>query len=472
LVQNTITLLLMGVLLFSYGPWLPVLLLLGTIPAFYVVLRFDRSYHRWWQETTPERRRAQYYDTVLVHADSAAEVRLFDLSGFLRSSYQTLRRGLIKERLRQMRTLTLAKSAAALVALVIFGLCMAWMAWHALHGRGTLGDLALFYGAFSRGQSLMSSLLGSVGQIISNSLYLGNLFSYLDLKPSIEDPAHPLPTPISLERGIEIKDVNFAYPGSRQSALESFNLFIPAGKIVAVVGPNGAGKSTLVKLLCRFYEPDAGSIQLDGVDIRDIARRDLWQMVSVLFQFPVQYHLTARQNIAFGDLQTAAKSGEVEAAASCAGARELIEHLPLEYETILGKWFINGVELSGGEWQRIALARAYIRKSRIIILDEPTSFLDSWSETDWFERLRQLASGRTAIVITHRFTVAMRADIIHVMDQGKIIESGTHQQLVARGGTYAQSWLAQTQAASSRSEVFENGGSSLIDSQELQVVEA
>jgi ATP-binding cassette subfamily B protein len=225
--------------------------------------------------------------------------------------------------------------------------------------------------------------------------------------------------------------------------VRDFNLSIPAGRIVALVGSNGAGKSTLLKLLCRFYDPQAGRITLDGVDIRNLSVSELRHMITVLFQLPVTYQASAAENIAFGDLSTGPAMPEIESAARSAGAHEVITRLPRGYDTRLGRWFSDGTDLSFGEWQRLALARAFFRQGQIMILDEPTSALDSWAEVDWFQRFRSLARGKTALVITHRLTIARRADIIHVMDAGSIIESGTHEQLLSLGKLYASSWFAQ-----------------------------
>jgi ATP-binding cassette subfamily B protein len=321
------------------------------------------------------------------------------------------------------------------------------MLWRAVHGLATLGDLALFYQAFSRGQALMRTLLGSVGQIYTHTLFLGNLFAFIDTKPEVVDPPRPEPVPDPVVRGIALEGVTFRYPGSARPALERFDAFLPAGKVVAIVGPNGAGKSTLVKLLCRFYDPESGRITVDGVDLRDFAVEDLRRAITVLFQFPLNYHATARDCIALGEPDGAAGAADVEAAARAAGAHEFVSGLPAGYETQLGKWFADGVELSGGEWQRIAMARAYLKRSPIILLDEPTSFMDSWAEADWFERFRGLAEGRTALLITHRLSIAMRADVIMVLDDGAVAESGTHAELVERGGLYARSWAAQVWAA-------------------------
>jgi ATP-binding cassette subfamily B protein len=250
-----------------------------------------------------------------------------------------------------------------------------------------------------------------------------------------------------MQEGICFEQITFRYPGSERVALQDFNLTVPAGQVAAIVGANGAGKSTLVKLLCRFYDPEAGQITLDGINIRDMSLAELRRLITVLFQWPVPYHATAGQNIALGDVQAAPSAAEIAAAARGAGAHEVIARLPREYDTLLGKWFADGTELSGGEWQRIALARAFLRRAQIVVLDEPTSFMDSWAEAEWLARFRALVHGRTALIITHRFTTAMCADVIHVMQNGQIVESGSHDDLLARGGLYAQSWAAQMRLA-------------------------
>ncbi|MDF5733209.1 MAG: ATP-binding cassette domain-containing protein, partial [Rhizonema sp. PD38] len=262
-------------------------------------------------------------------------------------------------------------------------------------------------------------------------------------------PTQPLPVPKQLQQGISFQQVSFSYPGSDRPVLENFNLTIPAGKIVAIVGDNGAGKSTLIKLLCRFYDPESGCIQLDGIDIRNLSVTEYQRLITVLFQFPVSYYLTAAENIALGDWSATPSPDEIELAAKEAGIHEKIASLAQSYSSILGKLFPEGTELSGGQWQRLALARAFLRRAEIIILDEPTSAMDPWAEFDWLERFRAMANGRTAVVITHRFTLAMRADIIHVMRAGQIVESGSHDELLAQGGFYAQSWKEQMEVTSS-----------------------
>jgi len=323
------------------------------------------------------------------------------------------------------------------------------MVLKASQGLVTLGELALIYAAFNQGQGLMRTLLENAGQLYGNSLFLSNLFEFLSL-PSNSGSGAPWPPVRDIQRAITFNNVSFTYPDATNKALDNFTTTIPHGKIVAIVGPNGAGKSTLLKLLCRFYDPDSGSIAIDGKDLKEFPIDDLRRLITVLFQQSFHYNSTVRDNILYGDLKLDATDAEIKAALRAAGAEEIVSRLPDKEQTLLGRWFAGGTELSVGEWQRIALARAFLRQAPIIILDEPTSALDPWAEADWLERFRQLAHGRTSIIITHRFTTAMHADMIHVMDRGRIVESGTHKQLLDQNGSYAQSWSRQNLLTQSR----------------------
>jgi ATP-binding cassette subfamily B protein len=367
-------------------------------------------------------------------------VRLFGLGNHFKNLYQALRLKLRGERLRLARNQSLAELGAGMSGLAITGGSLLWMASRVMAGALTLGDLALFYQAFNKGQGLMRSLLRDVGHIYSNSLFLGNLFEFLSLKPKVVDPVQPVHFPSCVRQGIAFENVSFQYPGSERFALQDFSLHLPAGRITAIVGANGAGKSTLIKLICRFYDPVNGRVCLDGIDLRKVPLDELRRAVTVLFQQPVHYNCTAAENIA---LTGKASAEEIHEAAVAAGAVAPIMGLKQGYDTMLGKWFENGEELSVGEWQRIALARAFLRRSPILLLDEPTSAMDSWAEADWIERLRENTRGRTVLLITHRFTTAMWADNIHVMMDGKIVESGTHRELIEMNGLYAGSWEKQ-----------------------------
>jgi ATP-binding cassette subfamily B protein len=520
LLSGAITFITIAGLLLQYSLWLPLVLVVSTAPAFWVLLRHNRKHHAWWDETTSERRRTKYYDIMLTKREAAAEVRLNDLGGHFRTIYQAIRKRLRDERLDLLRQQTLARLAAGLIALLATGGAMAWIAWRAFLGLARLGDIALFYQAFNQGQGIVRKVLNNLGEIYTNTLFLEHFFELIDHPLRREPSADPQRFPSPLEDGVRFEGVTFTYPGADRPALKDFDLHIPAGQITSIVGENGAGKSTVVKLICRLYEPQEGRILVDGTDIQNIPDRELRRHLSVMFQFPMRYQLTAYENIALGDLSRGhverleqersslddwappgeASSGEapspqepsslepsslepsskersreddlredghykdgvrdgghhegraredgldrqrVREAAKGAGAHSFISELSGQYDAMLGRLFTGGNELSGGEWQRVALARAYYREAPVLILDEPTSHMDSWNETEWLQRFKALARTRTALIITHRFTTAMHADRILVMDDGTVVESGTHDDLVAQGGRYASSWKAQ-----------------------------
>ncbi len=442
LLQSAITLAAMAGVLFTFAWWLPSALLVGTLPALGVAILSTWRFHRWRSATTTSQRRLTYYSRAVTSDQMAAEIRLFDLAGHFGREYRRLRERLRSERLALSRRSMLAQAGAGLIGLSTLAGSLVWMGRQALAGRFALGDLAMFWQAMNQGQKLMKSLLSGVGEIYRNLLFLEDLFAFFDLRPRVVDPSVPTPMPEGLRRGVRLDDVTFSYPDSVRPALERFDLTVPAGRIVAIVGENGAGKSTLLKMLCRFYDPRSGTITWDGVDLRDVTQADLRRRITVLFQQPAPYHETAADNIGFGDPAARPSREQIEAAASAAAADEIIRRLPEGYETVLGRWF-GYTQLSVGEWQRLALARAFVRKADLVILDEPTSAMDSWAEAAWMSRFRELVAGRTALIVTHRFTTAMQADIIHVMHAGRVVESGTHAELVARGGRYAASWRLQ-----------------------------
>jgi ATP-binding cassette subfamily B protein len=453
LLQNSVTLFAVAAILLPYGFWLPLTLVISAFPAFYILMYLNKLQYQWSQRTTTGRRWLGYYDWLLTNNSTAAEVRLFDFGDYFQSSYKKLRQQLRQEQLRLLRQQTLGRFGATIIALAILGFAVLWMGRLVLLGVLSLGDLAVFLQALGEAQGVIKTLLGNLGQIYRNSLFISNLFDFLQIKPKIVDPPNPLPIPSILTQGIEFRQVTFRYPGTEEPVLDNFNLVLPAGKIVAIVGDNGAGKSTLIKLLCRFYDPDSGSIELDGTNIREFPVKKFRRLITVLFQSHIPYYTTAGENIALGDIWAASNQAEIEAAAQASGIHDKILRLPQGYNTMLGKLFPEGSELSGGQWQRLALARAFFRRAQIIILDEPTSAMDPWAEHDWLERFRTLASDRTAIVITHRFTLAMQADIIHVMRAGEIVESGNHDELLALDGFYAKSWFDQMQMTSESSSV-------------------
>jgi ATP-binding cassette subfamily B protein len=441
MVQNGLGFLVLAGILWTYAGWLPLLLVATAIPGLLLVARHILKEHRWNLEHTNQERRTRYLDWLITDQSSAAELRLFDLGPFHRKMFENLRESLREGKLRLVRQGAVTELGAGLLAWAGSLAGLGWMLHQTLTGKVRLGDLLLCFQAFQQCQILLRSLLEGAGKIYRSLLFVENLDDFLRVKPAILSGQ-------AGEQGLPVKDsirferVSFAYPGGFHKALDEFDLEIPKGRVVALVGHNGAGKSTLIKLLCRFYDPDEGRILLDGVDLRSLDQEALRRQISVLFQDPVHYHASVRENIAFGDINELSDQARVWEAAHDAGALEPIERLQGSFDALLGKWF-GGAELSGGEWQRIALARAFFRRASLVILDEPTSSMESWAEQDWLGRFHALTKGRTALMITHRFTTAMYADIIHVLDKGRVVESGTHEQLVALGGSYARSWAAQ-----------------------------
>ena len=445
ILQHTLTLVAMAGILLPFGWWIPLLLIGSTLPALGVVLRMTLRQHQWQIRTTADRRRTYYFGWILTLREAAAELRLFSTTTHFQQAYQSLRQRLRTERVQLAKEQAWAELGAGSLALIATGGVVIWMLWQAARGHVTFGDVVLLYQAFQQGQRLLRTLLSNVGQVYSNILFLENLVIFLHLEPQIVDPLRPISLPSHDAKPIQFDNVTFRYPGSERVALDQFSLTLPAGQIVALVGANGAGKSTVTKLLCRFYDPESGRVTLDGINLKDLSLTELRRQITILFQKPVQYHASASDNIRLGDLTQVAEESDIQAAAIAAGADVPIERLPKGYDTLLGKWF-GSTDLSGGEWQRVALARAFWRQAPILVLDEPTSAMDSWAEAAWLSRFIELAAGRTVLIITHRFTTAMHADVIHVMEEGQIIESGSHPSLLAMGGRYAQSWTAQMQA--------------------------
>lgn len=446
LVQDGITLGAMAAILIAFSPWLPLALLGSTLPALLVVVSSTLRRHKWRREATADERRCWYLDWILTSPETAAEVRVLDLGEHWRATYAGLRARIRSELLGLARRQSLAELAASVFAVAVAGAAFFWMVRQTFEGAWTLGVLALFLQAFLQGQRLARSLLENAGRTWANSLFLGNLFEFLAMKPTVVAPADPAAPPESLTTGVRFQDVTFRYPGSARAAIEGINLTVPAGGVVAIVGLNGAGKSTLLKLLCRLYDPTSGAIALDGTALAAMDPRALRRRMSVLFQNPVHYDVTAAGNISIGDLAANPGPDRIAAAARQAGAMDVVARLPLGFDNVLGKQFPGGTDLSGGEWQRIALARALVRPAPLLLLDEPTSAMDAWAEAEWLRDFRTMTAGRTVLVITHRFTTAMRADMIHVMAEGKIVESGSHEELLAKGGRYAASWREQTHA--------------------------
>lgn len=442
--QNGISLLAMAGLLVSLHWSIAAILFAAAVPGLLVRLRYaDRTY-RWQRRRTSTERQAWYFHWLLTGDMHAKEIRLFDLGSLFMHRFRDLRQQLRREKIEIATRRSIAELVAQTSAiLAVFG-SYAFIAYRTVQGAITLGDLVMYYQAFQRGQSFLQQMLSGLAGLYEDNLFLSNLYEFLDLKPKVVQPSHPRPVPQPMQTGIAFDRVSFQYPTGSGKVLEDVSLTIRPGEVIALVGENGSGKTTLIKLLCRLYDPASGIITLDGVDLRQFETTALRREISVIFQDYAQYHLTARENIWFGNAALPPDEERIVAAARHAGADEVITGLPRGYETILGKWFEDGEELSVGEWQKVALARAFLRDAQIIVLDEPTSSLDAKAEYEVFKKFRHLAAGRTVILISHRFSTVRMADRIYVLEDGRIIENGSHDELVHLGGTYAR--LFETQA--------------------------
>ncbi|MBI4767437.1 MAG: ABC transporter ATP-binding protein [Deltaproteobacteria bacterium] len=442
--QNGLSLLAVAVLLFSFHWIITFILFLAVIPGIVVRLKYSGKLYDWQRGQTSKEREAWYYNWILTGGSQAKEIRLFDLGPLFRQRFQALRQKLRREKLGIAFRRSVGELAAqTFTTLAIYG-SYAFIAYRAVNGGITLGDMVMYYQAFQRGQGFLQELLSGLAGLYEDSLFLSDLYEFLDLKSKVKDPSPAYPVPRPLKTGIVFDQVGFQYPVGTRKVLEDITLHIKTGEIVALVGENGSGKTTLIKLLCRLYDPTAGSIRFDGIDLRRFAVTPLRREISVIFQDYARYHSTARENIWFGNTMLPLDHERIMAAARRSGADEVIASLPYGYETPLGKWFENGEELSIGEWQKVALARAFMRDAPIIVLDEPTSSLDAESEYAVFKNFRQLAAGKTAVLISHRFSTVRMADRIFVLKEGRIIEEGSHEDLMRMGGTYAR--LFETQA--------------------------
>lgn len=443
--QSGISLVAIALLLFSLHWAVAAALFTAAIPGLVVRLKYSRKLYRKQREWTSQERRADYFNWMLTTTSYAKEIRLFDLGSLFQKRFRDLRSSIRREKITLATRTFIAEWAIQTSAtLAVFGAC-GFIAYQTLWGVITLGSLVMYYQAFQRGQGALQEMLSSLASLYENSLFLSHLYEFLDLKRTVAEPLHPQAVPVPLQIGIQFEQVQFRYPNSTRPLIEDISLTIRAGETVALVGENGAGKTTLIKLLCRLYDPTSGRITVDGIDLRQFKTTDLRQEISVVFQDYAHYNLTARENIGFGDVNRLSDRDEVRIAAKRAGVDKAIASLPCGYETTLGREFEEGEELSIGEWQKVALARAFLRQSQIVVLDEPTSALDAKAEHQVFEQFRKLTQGRTAILISHRLSSIKLADRIYVIKDGRIVESGTHNELVQLNGHYARMFEIQAQ---------------------------
>ncbi|MEM7554526.1 MAG: ABC transporter ATP-binding protein [Cyanobacteria bacterium P01_A01_bin.84] len=444
--QNAISLIGMISLLLSLHWGIPGVLFVAALPAMLVRVKYSQIIYRWQRKKTPLERQSAYLAGMLTVDQFAKEIRLFDLGNYFSKWYLDIRRQIYKESLSILTGRSLANFAVEAIAGILIFAIYSFIIYQTIHGILRLGDLVLYYQALQRGQNNIKGLLSSVSALYEDNLFLANLYEFLDLKPKLIDPPYPKPVPIPIREGIVLENVSFQYSTTTRQALKNINLTIKPGEVIALVGENGSGKTTLIKLLCRLYDPSSGRITIDGIDLHQFPVADLRREISVIFQDYAKYHFTARENIWLGNIdislqydnpQRFAQSDRVIEAACLSGADDVINKLPQGYDTILGKMFEKGEELSVGQWQKVALARAFLRNSQIIVLDEPTSAMDPQAEYEVFEKFRQLIKNQAAILISHRLSTVKMADRIYVMENGTIVESGTHNELMDLRGTYA-----------------------------------
>ncbi len=442
--QQSISLSAMVVLLLSLHWGIASILLVAALPSVLVRMKYANLLFNWNREKTVIERQTDYINWLLTSVLFAKEVRLFNLGQLFRERFQRLRRELWRGEVSIAAKRSIAGLGAQLISSVMILAAYAFIVNQTLQGVLKIGDLFLYYQAFERGQSSLKGILGSLSGLYEDNLFLTNLYDFLNLKSTIAEPEHPQVLPCPMQSGIVFEEVSFKYANSTRQSLHNINLRIAPGEIIALVGENGCGKTTLVKLLCRLYDPTSGTVSIDNTNLKNFKTADLRRQMSVIFQDYAKYNLTALENIWLGNTELPQTIASVSTAAQRSGAERVIASLPQGYETILGALFDDGEELSIGQWQKIALARAFLRNSQVIVLDEPTSAMDPKAEYDVFQKFRQLITNQTAILISHRLSTVKMADRIYVMDKGFIIEQGTHETLMKQHGVYAD--LFETQA--------------------------
>ena len=453
LLQQSVTTLAFTGLLLRSSPWLLLLMAAGVFPSFlgethYAFLGYAKNFRQ-----TPAKRQMDYLRQVAGSREGAKELKVFGLSGFLTGRFRQISQRIYEENVALSRRKLFWGGSLALVGTLGYYGSYAFVIWRALHGAYSIGIFTLLTTAIQQASSNLQQAFSTASGIADQALFLTDLIAFFEMKPTLRSKPDALPAPRPIRAGFEFRNVSFSYPGTDRYVLTDFNFIFAPGERIALIGENGEGKTTVVKLVTRLYDVTEGQILLDGVDLRDYSIEDLHHEIGVIFQDFMRYEMTARENIVVGRVDgngslESIRLACIEEAARKSQASQVIRKLPERYDQMLGRRFEGGVDLSAGEWQRIALARAYLRDAQLLILDEPTAALDAKSELQAFERFAELTAGKMALLISHRFSTVRMADRIVVLEGGKLVEEGTHAQLLASGGRYAT--MFEMQAASYR----------------------
>jgi ATP-binding cassette subfamily B protein len=448
LVQQVITAASLSAYILLFSPWLLLLLIVGILPAFlgeshFAFLGYARNFRQ-----TPVRRELDYLRVLGGSREAAKELKLFGLKDFLIARFTRLSDQLYRENVDLARRRLIAGSFLSMIGTAGYYSAYVYVIWRTATGFLTIGKMIFLTGAIIQASGNIQQIFSTLSSIADQALFLTDLLAFFEMQPTICSKPHALPAPRPILRGFEFRNVSFRYPGASRLVLDGLDLQLRVGERVALIGENGEGKTTLVKLITRLYDPVEGQILLDGVDLRDYNLEDLYREIGVIFQDFMRYEMTARENIAIGRIDELDNLPLLRAAADKSMADEVIERLPRDYEQMLGRRFESGVDLSGGEWQKLALARAYLRDAQVLILDEPTAALDARSEFDVFQRFAELTAGKSALFISHRFSTVRMADRIVLLQNGRIAEDGNHETLLNLGGRYAE--MFEMQAANYR----------------------